>query len=174
MKLKYMPRNVFPPWIIPPFGQRKRVEPQKEGSRERWTMRIQRRRQKDDVVERKKLREIKTKKTKRFEKRQCSRSDTRGPLISGSACLGPQLSYSSRRSLLCFLFEIPGGRLIQYNRVHFVPICMYRWLISRNEICRRAFPLARRAFRLSVDSCPTRTRRMFLEIYDELIQTSSS
>jgi len=78
-----------------------------------------------------------------WKARQNSHSDTRGSLISGSACLGPQLSHSSWRSLLCFLFEIPSGRLIQYNRVHFVPICMYRWLISRNWICRRAFLPAR-------------------------------
>lgn len=47
---------------------------------------------------------------------------------------------SPDRASLCFPFEIPTGRLTQYNRVHFVPICMYRRLIPRNSICPRAFP----------------------------------
>lgn len=58
--------------------------------------------------------------------RQCS-SDTQGPLISGSACLGSQLSHSSLDGCYSvFSSKFHGGRLIQYNRVHFVLICMYR------------------------------------------------
>lgn len=67
------------------------------------------------------------------------------------------IPFPSRQVLLCFLaslslshsLEILGGRLIQYNRVHFLAICMYRWLIPQNSICRRAFPPVR-APRLSV------------------------
>lgn len=59
--------------------------------------------------------------------RQYSRSDTQGPLISGSACLGSQLSHSSLDGCYSvFSSKFRAGRLIQYNRVHFVLICMYR------------------------------------------------
>lgn len=70
----------------------------------------------------------KKKRKKQFEKYDSAVVRThKVPLISGSACLGSQLSHSSLDGCYSvFSSKFHGGRLIQYNRVHFLLICMYR------------------------------------------------
>lgn len=145
------------------LGNWKGAEPQKEkltnDGRRRYEEMIERQRRKGTNQDEGKKEEEEEEEDAVRKVRRCS-SDTQGPLISGSACLGSQLSHSSLDECYSvFSSKFHGERLIQYNRVHFVLICMYRWLILRNWICRRlscgtCFPFAGRSISNLTRICP--------------------